>query len=115
MQQWSHRSPFFSSSSSPSRCINASLEDAVDQPPPAASTLRVYQATEDGWNAFADRDGQVIGASYLEWFAGVGEIHRIEFASTPHEKYIGQFGLRSPFAKRPISRWLAAHGAAVNS
>jgi len=31
--------------------------------------LRVCQATEEEWNAFADRDGQIVHPNILEWFA----------------------------------------------
>ncbi|KAH9181503.1 hypothetical protein AeNC1_016522 [Aphanomyces euteiches] len=59
--------------------INAALELAFDEPPPATGTLRVCVATEEEWNAFVDCDGEVVHLKYLEWFADTGEIHIIEF------------------------------------
>ncbi|KAE9274342.1 hypothetical protein PR003_g29636 [Phytophthora rubi] len=93
--------------------INAALEVAVEQPPPATGTLPVCQATEEEWNAFADMDGQVVHPKFLEWFADTGEIHIIEFADTPHEKYVGE--LAPSFTEQHIRLWLAPHMAAANS
>ena len=59
--------------------INAALEVALAQPPPATGTLRVCEATEEEWNAFADVDGQVMHPNFLEWFEDPGEIHIVEF------------------------------------
>ncbi|KAG9398302.1 CCR4-NOT transcription complex subunit 2 [Aphanomyces cochlioides] len=59
--------------------INAALEVALEQPPPATGTLRVCFVTEEEWNAFADCDGQVVHPNYREWFPDCGEIHVIEF------------------------------------
>ncbi|KAF4135897.1 hypothetical protein GN958_ATG14883 [Phytophthora infestans] len=95
--------------------INAALEAAVAQSSPPTGTLRVCHATEDEWNAFADSEGQLVRPNFLEWFADTREIHLIEFASTPHERYTRQFERRTSFAKPNISRWLNADGAAVNS
>ncbi|KAE8894043.1 hypothetical protein PF003_g21926 [Phytophthora fragariae] len=95
--------------------INAALEVAVEQPPPATGTLRVCQATEEEWNAFADRDGQIVHPKFLEWFPDTEEIHIIEFADTPHENYIAEFTVHTSFAKRNVERWLKPHLAATNS
>ncbi|ETV71883.1 hypothetical protein H257_13018 [Aphanomyces astaci] len=77
--------------------------------------LALCQGTEDEWNAFADTDGQVVGSNLLEWFADTGDIHMIEFAATPHGKYIGALARCTSFAKPHVARWLAAHNAATNS
>ncbi|KAG4038429.1 hypothetical protein PC123_g26010 [Phytophthora cactorum] len=52
--------------------INAALEVAVAQPPPATGTLCVCQATEDERNAFVDSDGHIVRPNFLEWFADTG-------------------------------------------
>ncbi|KAK1937125.1 hypothetical protein P3T76_009903 [Phytophthora citrophthora] len=44
--------------------INTALEVAAEQPPPAHGTLRVCQATEDEWNAFAITDGNVVQTNF---------------------------------------------------
>ncbi|KAE8894042.1 hypothetical protein PF003_g21927 [Phytophthora fragariae] len=93
--------------------INAALEVAVEQPPPATGTLRVCQATEEEWNAFADMDGQIVHPNFLEWFPDTEEIHIIEFADTPHEKYVGE--LAPSFTEQNVRLWLAPHLAAANS
>ncbi|CAK4525301.1 unnamed protein product [Aphanomyces euteiches] len=93
--------------------INAALEVAFDQPPPATGTLRVCVATEEEWNAFADCDGQVVHPNYLEWFADSGEIHIIEFESTPHGCYAAELSLQ--FHEEDIKVWLRCYGAATNS
>ncbi|CAK4628326.1 hypothetical protein LEN26_002158 [Aphanomyces euteiches] len=93
--------------------INAALEVAFEMPPPATGTLRVCLATEDEWNAFADCDGQVVHTKFLEWFADSGEIHIIEFVSTPHEIYSNE--LTHQFHTQNIKRWLNCYGGAVNS
>ncbi|KAG1688988.1 hypothetical protein DVH05_002873 [Phytophthora capsici] len=95
--------------------INAALEVAVTQPPPPTGTLRVCQATEDEWNAFADGDGQVIRPNFLEWFPDMEEIHIIEFENTPHEKYISEFEKGTSFADRNVHLWLSGYGTAVNT
>jgi hypothetical protein len=97
--------------------IHASLEGAVAQPPPATgTTLHVCQAREDEWGVFADSgEGHIVRPNYLEWFADPGEIHIIEFASTPHEAYIGEFTQNTSFADRNVRRWLKASLAAQNS
>ncbi|KAG9398278.1 CCR4-NOT transcription complex subunit 2 [Aphanomyces cochlioides] len=93
--------------------INAALEVAVQQPPPATGTLRVCLATEEEWNAFADCDGEVVHLNYLEWFADSGEIHVIEFESTPHETYSDELNVR--FQAPNIKRWLNTYLTAKNS
>ncbi|CAK4697288.1 unnamed protein product, partial [Aphanomyces euteiches] len=93
--------------------INAALEVAFDQPPPATGTLRVCVATEEEWNAFADCDGQVVHPNHLEWFADSGEIHIIEFESTPHGCYAAE--LSPQFHEEHIKVWLRCYGAATNS
>jgi len=95
--------------------INAALEVAVAQPPPATGTLRVCQATEEEWNAFADSDGHVVRPNFLEWFADAGEIHMIEFVGTPHGTYVGAFADGTSFSRRNVKRWLKSHMAATNS
>ncbi|GMF23567.1 unnamed protein product [Phytophthora lilii] len=92
--------------------INAALEAAVAQPPPPTGTLRVCHATEDEWNAFADSEDQIVRPNFLEWFADTEEIHIIEFARTPHEKYAAE--LSDQFRERQIKRWLAGYLAAEN-
>ncbi|KAG3088105.1 hypothetical protein PI124_g16236 [Phytophthora idaei] len=94
---------------------NTALEVAVAQPPPATGALRVCQATEDEWNAFADSDGHIVRPNFLEWFADTGEIHIIEFADIPHEDYVAEFAIRTSFAERHVSSWLKGHMAAKNS
>ncbi|KAH9159811.1 hypothetical protein LEN26_002160 [Aphanomyces euteiches] len=93
--------------------INAALELAFDEPPPATGTLRVCLATEEEWNAFVDWDGEVVHLKYLEWFADSGEIHIIEFVSTPHEIYSDE--LNDLFHTRNIERWLNSYLSAKNS
>ncbi|KAH9179429.1 hypothetical protein AeNC1_017303, partial [Aphanomyces euteiches] len=93
--------------------INAALEVAIEMPPPATGTLRVCVATEEEWNAFVHCDGQVVRPNYLEWFTDSGEIHIIEFVSTPHAKYIWR--LSKPFHEDHIERWLIGHLDASNS
>ncbi|KAF1791713.1 hypothetical protein GQ600_25852 [Phytophthora cactorum] len=95
--------------------INAALEVAVAQSPPATGTLRVCQATEDEWNAFVDSDGHIVRSNFLEWFADTGEIHIIEFADAPHENYVCEFVSRTSFAERHVSSWLKGYMAAMNS
>lgn len=95
--------------------ISAALEVAVEEPPPAAGTLRVCQATEDEWNLFVNRDGHIVRPNYLEWFADTGEIHMIEFADVPHESYSNEFVARSSFAERHVSSWLKGYLAASSS
>ncbi|KAH9147787.1 hypothetical protein AeRB84_008667, partial [Aphanomyces euteiches] len=94
--------------------INAALELAFDQPPPATGTLRVCLATEEEWNAFAGCDGLVVHLEYLEWFADSGEIHIIEFVSTPHERYLGEL-ISDQFRGRHVQKWLRSQGAATIS
>ncbi|GMF38921.1 unnamed protein product [Phytophthora fragariaefolia] len=93
--------------------INAALDVAVAQPPPATGTLCVCQTTEDEWNAFVYSDGQIVRPNLLEWFADCGEIHIIEFASTPHAKYIVE--LNDQFRERHIKNWLIGYLGATNS
>ncbi|KAL3661173.1 hypothetical protein V7S43_013782 [Phytophthora oleae] len=93
--------------------INAALEVAVEQPPPATGTLRVCQATEDEWNAFAITDGNVVHANFLEWFADTEEIHMIEFDNTPHAMYIAELSL-STFDEPCVRRWLKGYSSAAN-
>ncbi|KAG3107766.1 hypothetical protein PI124_g16115 [Phytophthora idaei] len=80
--------------------INAALEVAVAQPPPATGTLRVCQATEDEWNAFVDSDGHIVRPNFIEWFADTGEIHIIEFADALHEKYIRYMAAKNSQGRR---------------
>ncbi|KAG9398279.1 CCR4-NOT transcription complex subunit 2 [Aphanomyces cochlioides] len=93
--------------------INAALEVAVQQPPPATGTLRVCLATEEEWNAFADCDGQVVRPNFLKWFDDSGEIHIIELDSTPHAKYIWRLSKR--FHEDDVERWLIGYLSATNS
>ncbi|CAK4084439.1 unnamed protein product [Aphanomyces euteiches] len=86
---------------------------AFDQPPPATGTLRVCLATEEEWNAFVDWDGEVVHLEYLEWFADSGEIHIIEFVSTPHEIYSDE--LNDLFKAPNVKRWLNSYLSAKNS
>ncbi|GMF41017.1 unnamed protein product [Phytophthora fragariaefolia] len=95
--------------------INAALEAAVAQPPPPTGTLRVCHATEDDWNAFADSEGQIVRLNFLEWFADTGEIHIIEFADAPHEKYVVEFTQGTSFAERHVRLYLQGYGTAKNS
>ncbi|KAF1794187.1 hypothetical protein GQ600_22585 [Phytophthora cactorum] len=95
--------------------INAALEVAVAQPPPATGTLRVCQATEDEWNAFVDSDGHIVRPNVLEWFADTGEIHIIEFADALHERDISEFTQGTSFAEQNVHRWLTGYMAAKNS
>jgi hypothetical protein len=39
----------------------------------------------------------------------------IEFADTPHGKYIGAFAVRTSFARRNVKRWLVGYMAATNA
>ncbi|KAG3122651.1 hypothetical protein PC128_g27736, partial [Phytophthora cactorum] len=80
--------------------INAALEVAVAQPPPATGTLRVCQATEDEWNAFVDSDGHIVRPNVLEWFADTGEIHIIEFADALHERDIRYMAAKNSQGRR---------------
>ncbi|KAJ8524617.1 hypothetical protein ON010_g16500 [Phytophthora cinnamomi] len=95
--------------------INAALEVAVEQPPPATGTLCVCQATEDEWNAFVDSDGHIVRPNFLEWFADAGEIHIIEFADVPHGSYVSEFSGGTSFFEQNVRRWLKGHMAAKNS
>ncbi|KAF4136737.1 hypothetical protein GN958_ATG14071 [Phytophthora infestans] len=65
--------------------INAALEAAVAHPPPPTGTVRVCNATEDKWNAFADSEDPIARLNYLERFPDTEKIHIIEFADAPHE------------------------------
>ncbi|KAG9398305.1 hypothetical protein AC1031_014893 [Aphanomyces cochlioides] len=89
------------------------FELVIEQPPPTTGTLRVCLATEEEWNAFFNCDGQVVRPNYLEWFADSGEIHIIEFVSTPHADYIAE--LHGQFRGQHIKRWLKCHLDASNS
>ncbi|CAK4393852.1 unnamed protein product, partial [Aphanomyces euteiches] len=92
--------------------INAALEVALEQPPPATGTLRVCLATEEEWNAFVHCDGEVVHLKYLEWFADTGDIHIIEFECTPHGKYIWPLSKR--FYEDDVERWLIGYLSATN-
>ncbi|KAE9334825.1 hypothetical protein PR003_g13330 [Phytophthora rubi] len=95
--------------------INAALEVAVAQPPPATGTLPVCQATEEELNAFVDSDGHICPPNFLEWFADTGEIHIIEFADARHGKYVCQFNRHTSFAKAHVEQWLEGYMDAKNS
>jgi len=95
--------------------IKAALEVAVTHPPLAAGTLRVCEATEDEWNAFADSEDPIVRLNYLEWFPDTEEIHIIEFADAPHENYISEFEKGTSFAEQHVRRWIKGYMAAKNS
>ncbi|KAF4139257.1 hypothetical protein GN958_ATG11617 [Phytophthora infestans] len=96
--------------------IKAALEAAVAHPPPAAvGTLRVCEATEDEWNAFADSEDPIVRLNYLEWFPDTGDIHIVEFADAPHDAYVSAFENVTSFGELHVYRWLKGYLAAKNS